>query len=98
MNPLRHPKTNAELGKPAGWDEERDGPCLTLPVVRSIQDGKMCHDSFWRPTPIELKALQDGGAVNLRIFSTEHPVVWVGTIDRRGRDVDQDKPLIHTGP
>jgi len=97
MNPLRHPKTNAELGKPADWNDERDGPCLGLPVVRSHDtDGMPCMDSYWRPTPVEMKALQDGGAVNLRVFSKVHPVVWVGAIDRQGRGVDQDKPLIYT--
>ena len=96
MNPLRHPNTNAELGKPAGWKDE-DGECLALPVVQGVlPNGYPSIDSFWRPTPAELKALQDGGAVNLRVFAKAHPVVWVGTIDRQGRDVDQDKPLIHT--
>jgi hypothetical protein len=95
MNPLRHPNTNAVLGKPANWKPE-DGECLELPIVRDESGSLTCLNSYWRPTPVELKALNEGGAVNLRIFARAHPVVWLGTIDRAAQYVDQDKPLIVT--
>lgn len=96
MNPLRHPKTNAELGKPANWDESL-GECLSLPVVREPGTDKEppVLNSYWRPTPAELIALNEGGAVNLRVFGISHPVVWLGVIDRAAKTVDQDKPIIH---
>lgn len=95
MNPLRHPKTNAELGKPQGWDEAAQGPCMALPVVRgTLPDGMPRIDSFWKPTDAELKALNEGGAVNLAVFAKSHPVVWVGAISHTGKLVDQDAPVI----
>lgn len=67
------PLTNAtrRLGAPATWDHESDGICHTLEICD--QDGFMV--SAWRPTPAELKRINEGQPIFLHIQGQAHPVV-----------------------
>ena len=76
MNPVRHATTNVDLGKPVNWNEAKDGPCGSLPVTRDAAAGEWT--SYWQPTPAELKALNEGRPVFLRVVGGGHPPVWVG--------------------
>jgi hypothetical protein len=65
------------LGAPNGWDQQLDGDCVTLPVVDAVDElsGFNFIYSLWRPTPDELAALVEGGAIRLGIMGNTHPVV-----------------------
>jgi len=74
------------LGKPANWSEEDHGKCGAL-AIRDIGldyggNGVMINTmiSAWEPEPHELKALNSGATVYLRLLGTSHPPValWVG--------------------
>lgn len=39
-----------------------------------------CMASVWRPSPAELAALNDGGAIEVKIVGTLHPPILVGVI------------------
>lgn len=89
---LTHPNTNRHHGEPEGWNEERDGPCATLPTV-SI-DGM--HASFWQPDPEELDTLLRGGCIKLYIAATQHPVISVGVDEWPKQRHDSDGHPIHS--
>lgn len=80
MNPVRHPTTNIELGKPKDWNEERQGQCMMLPATVSFaqhnEDPPM-FETYWEPTPEEIAMLEVGGKVRLVVYGAKHPPVWV---------------------
>lgn len=67
------PHTTRTLGAPKKWDEEKDGPCLGLPITDS--EGVML--SFWKPSWKERVALITGKPVRLAVHSSGHPPVWL---------------------
>jgi hypothetical protein len=70
--------TTDRLGAPADWNHERDGQCLTLPVVREKEEGGYSTiSSFWLPTEEELARLNAGDPICLTIYGSSHPVVSV---------------------
>lgn len=85
MNPFHHPQCNDVLKRPAGTTEEE---CGDLHIVR--EDGKVM--SFWKPEPIELEALNQGGSVGLIVMGTTHPPLAVVTIT----PTDEDQRPVQT--
>lgn len=75
MLPIRISGATRNLGAPRGWDAEASGPCSHLPIRDEVIAGQPYMTSRWEPTPDELAALNAGGAVELRILGTAHPVV-----------------------
>lgn len=75
MNPIKHPWTNQELGKPANWDEKRFGACQSLPVVR----GDGVFYSYWKASFKERIAILFGGTIRLCLTSNTHPPVMLDT-------------------
>jgi len=65
------------IGAPADWDQDRDGPCGALPVVDAFDkaSGMLVMYSVWRPSPEEIAALLNGGAIRLGVVGFAHPVV-----------------------
>lgn len=74
MNCMQHPSNNAVLGAPAGWDQKAL-PCNALPVTRTDWDGVPAVVSFWRPTPIEIEAINAGQPVAQWIAGGSMPAV-----------------------
>ncbi len=67
------------LGAPLGWNEDpANPPCGTLPVKAHNVGGAMLLTSYWKPSPAELEALNNGAAVRLDVFGGGHPPVYVG--------------------
>src|SRR5688572_6034252 len=64
-----HPACNHTLRPPPGWDQETL-PCASLPVRASQLDGLPVMESFWRPSPQELEALNARGYVVLQVLTT----------------------------
>jgi hypothetical protein len=59
------------LGAPKNWNHETDGICHTLEICD--RDGWMI--SAWRPTPAEIKLINEGQPIFLYIQGYNHPVV-----------------------
>lgn len=89
---LTHPNTNRYHGEPEGWNEERDGPCATLPTV-SVG---VIHASFWQPEPHELDALLRGGSIRFAIIAEQHPVISVSVEEWPEQRHDGDGHPIHS--
>lgn len=70
------------MAPPAGWDQELDGPCGTLCILDAVdvQSGQNFQYSLWRPSPEELELLREGGAIQLGIMGTSHPVINMGVL------------------
>lgn len=65
------------LGKPADWDEEKQGRCGGLPVRDEIIAGAPFMTSAWSPTPEELVRLNAGAAIHLCVCGVVHPPVMI---------------------
>lgn len=67
---------NVSLGAPAGWNEDRDGPCGALPVrvTRTPQNTVNHCESAWMPDALDLQALNAGHAVILRVYGGQPAV------------------------
>lgn len=69
------------LGAPPNWNEEKDGPCEGLPVRTFQQQGGMVvRASVWQPTDEERALIAAGGNVELMVFGSNHPPVYVGAV------------------
>lgn len=65
------------LGKPLGWEPERDGHCGSLAVRDEITSAGHSMASAWEPTPEELDKLNRGAKVILWVVGSAHPPVAV---------------------
>ena len=68
---LKHPNANRDYGAPKDWNEERDGPCASLPAIHR-PGCNMIHLAF---TPEEIEALRNGGSFQLAIWQDVMPVL-----------------------
>lgn len=71
MIPRRIANATRNLGAPGDWDESKHGKCTHLWV--RVQPGGL-FESAWEPTPEELKILNEGGSVVLRVVGGQPPV------------------------
>lgn len=71
---------NANFGAPKDWNEERDGPCDSLPVlvVDHVEAGTRSMSSVWLPNEAEIEALRKGHGVVVTIFGHAHPAIAIG--------------------
>lgn len=71
----QHSTSNMLLGKPPNLTDEQ---CMTVPATL-ILGGDLGPEiqTFWRPLPQELEALNRGASVMLTVCSTAHPPVKV---------------------
>lgn len=77
MVPLYTNQTPTILGAPAGWDKEKDGPCVGLPV--RIADGVFY--SFWDVSWKERFKIFFGKPIRLAVRGGGHPPVWLDMED-----------------
>lgn len=75
MMPIKTEHTNLELGKPTGWDADRDGDCATLPAHRDVPQN-VTH-SFWRPSEVDIANILAGVPIRLSVFGAGHPPVAI---------------------
>lgn len=73
MKPCKTPRTTVILGKPHGWDDEKNGPCIGLPIVE--EDGYLY--SFWLPSWRERLSILLGHPIQLCVASSFHPPVSI---------------------
>lgn len=72
-------QTTGNLRPPGDWDPTKSGECQDLPFQPIVTSGIHGMASFWKPSPEEWADLEDGGAVQLVVLGTQHPVVQVTT-------------------
>lgn len=70
MEFVHHPSNNMLLGAPPSMPD-----CATLPATATIDGEAMIITSFWRPSPEELAALNNGGFAMLSVYGQHHPPV-----------------------
>jgi hypothetical protein len=85
MLPAIPPGANVVYSKPDDWDEEKNGPCADLHVIK---DDNGFITSMWKPEPAELEALNAGGYVMLVIAQQELPPLSLGVVSA---DFDQNQ-------
>jgi hypothetical protein len=88
------------IGAPQGWDQTLDGPCGVLFVIDAIevQSGHNVMYSFYRPTPEDLEALQQGGMLRLGVMGLGHPVITFGVMGKSVVDAVQPAEGFDMGP
>ncbi len=79
-----------DFGAPVGWDKEKNGECVTLPIHVTAD----CLTSYWKPTGEEMYALRQGQPIAIRIFGNTHPVVSVGVLE----PAEEDDRLVKLSP
>lgn len=75
MHTGRIEKSTRVLGAPAGWQSEKQGVCDSLAVRDEPTTAGPSMVSAWFPTPEEIKRIELGAPIYLRIFSSVHPPV-----------------------
>lgn len=86
MIPVDFPGTNIELVKPNGWKDE---DCMALPALKEFGDkGEAMYTEAWMPSYEDLKALNSGRPVMIRLYASCIPIaVW--TVDESGKCNDE---------
>lgn len=70
MIPLMINKATRILGKLQGY--------IGLPIRdETLEDGTEVMVSLWEPSPIDLKRLNDGASVKIKLMGTRHPPIKV---------------------
>jgi len=72
MFPVKHSETNTTLYAAEGEDKVID-----LPIRRSAIQGIEVVQSFWKPEPNELAALNEGHAIILTVAGRTHAPVMM---------------------
>lgn len=76
MRGVQHPSSNKVLVAPPGVPHEQ---CVSLPITNVVYDGNIpAVWSFWRPSPEELKALNEGKCVRVSVIGETQPMMSVG--------------------
>jgi hypothetical protein len=77
MDIRKHPACTTVIGAPS---DMQDGSCSGLPVAYTQDEYGTWANSFWKPSPDELAALNQGGSIVLivRAGGRQHPVVALG--------------------
>lgn len=60
MNNVKLLDESVFFGPPKGWDEEKDGPCMTISVANVNVDGRNMMTTAWEFTPEEIAAFAKG--------------------------------------
>lgn len=76
MRATQHSSNTRVLGAPEGWDQE-ELPCSALPITEGNYDGHPVITSFWRPSPEDLVALNEGKLLQLNVMSNVMPPVSI---------------------
>jgi hypothetical protein len=73
------------IGKPKDWVSELDGECGDIFVMDAIDtlSGQNFMYSLYKPTPEDLAALNNGGALRLGIAGRSHPVFNMAVVSPR---------------
>jgi hypothetical protein len=69
------------LGRPVDWDENKNGHCDSLPVMRTPWHGIPSFISIWKPSIAELNHLLKGGHVRLLVVGETHPPVSLDVLE-----------------
>ena len=73
MRPVKFAGYSIDYGKPAGWNEARDGKCAVLPVMTNAERNTFM--SVWKLTWRERLAVLFGRNIALFCFGAQIPVM-----------------------
>lgn len=80
MNFVNFETANHSWGPPEDIGGDK---CGTLRVRKGVTnvEGILCmvSESCWKPSEGDLKTLNEGGTIKLRVFGSGHPMVSMGT-------------------
>lgn len=77
LTPVQCDTHQLVLGKPADWDDERDGRCDGLPVWRTSKDFLSVWSLTWR----QRLSIFLGGNIALWVIGRAHPPVMLAVTD-----------------
>ncbi len=63
------------LEAPDGYDHQKNGECVGLPVRFERLGDYLTSKSVWKPTPEQLAVLNEGGAIELTVIGGQPPVM-----------------------
>jgi len=91
MRIQHHPACDHLLGAPS---DMQDGSCSGLPVAYTEDQYGTWANSFWKPDPEELEALNNGGSIMLQIRAVgkRHPVVGMTVCTDKTEDYSEIEP------
>ncbi|MHA7322847.1 hypothetical protein [Burkholderia pseudomallei] len=75
MTPIKTARTTHDLGRPVGWNDDRDGKCKSLPVVRDNEQNVWM--SYWQPSQEDIEKLRNGATIKLTVFGIGQPPVAI---------------------
>ncbi len=75
MTPVDIARRTRAIGAPANWDPTKDGTCGVLCVRDGVEGRYPVMTSAWLPDENEIRLMQQGVPLTLRIYGTVHPVV-----------------------
>lgn len=75
MTPRGIKGAHVNFGAPFRWDETENGPCSTIPARLITGKSFDSVETAWLPTLDELKILNQGGSVILRVVGGMPPVM-----------------------
>lgn len=77
LTPLRIAGFTRNLGAPENWDEEHDGPCISLPIHDEVLDGIRFMTTRYEFSPEDIANIVAGRPLELSIAGREHPVIRI---------------------
>lgn len=80
LKPINTDKTNMNLGAPKGWDNEKDGECIGLPVHFDMENN--IFTSHWLLSDEQRDKVAKGGLIKLQILGQRHPPVAIDIDDK----------------
>jgi hypothetical protein len=77
MKPIKFEEQNFNWGAPKGEEDKVGG----MTANRGVEEGTgwPLSISCWEPTPEDLKRLNEGGKIWLRVYGQGHPPVSIST-------------------
>lgn len=90
--PIRIMNATRTLGAPPGWDEEKNGTCVGLPIRDEDFNGLPAMVSAYEFTPEELVAIQGGAKLELIIVGQAHPPVALAVVQRTDEGLEKRVP------
>lgn len=93
---LTHPNANRKWGAPRNWNEERDGPCATVPtigdgVTQDTDTMQIMHIAF---APDELATLMRGGSLQIALQVHQLPVLSIEAVKWPHQQYDENGNII----
>lgn len=75
MTPLRIAGFTRNLGAPENWEDDGNGPCISLPIRDHVEEGVRWMISRYEPSAEDIQNLIAGRPLELWINGVNHPAI-----------------------